>query len=744
MAAVDSALSAHDQIKAHLKKFNETDTDRYTIHCQVVECMNIYAADISGYSDPYIKIKITDAKEAKLKTFTASQTLNPIYNVGMSFTMPSSKDTLAKLSSSPTPYYRHVKESGTVLVEALDFDKANRNDPLGFCGLKLETLRKTGFFSGWFYFFKDKSIISDDISAHKNGVRPKIRPGRVYLRFIVDLDHSKWAKLEDGAFEQYRRSLFDLVRRLESECIVSNMSPFHNIKIDVPASLSFSYFIPHKVDLGTNTNLTEREKSQVSNNIDIRLLCATWNTGNSDDILPYEIRLWLRPGNDIYVISTQENSYELKKSKFKNSTEDWQNRITEALGDDFMFLQSQSLGQIHIHVFIRRALRPFVDTIQTLKASEATGVANIGTNKGGTCIALQILGRSYCFISAHLAAHTEQLERRNRDAADIIAGLKFKGNYDLDAITWFNHTFFMGDLNYRLNYAGDKNKPESDKHAEMLELIKQGKFGELLETDQLIQEMQKGTAFVGFNECTPNFAPTFKLEPGVPNTYNPKRAPSYCDRILWKSHEEYRDDVQLISVKSVPTILKSDHTPVMALFKASAPVLPPSTDPTRGDVQIRFVSAACTSLEPHDANGLADPYIRFFSPYLVDPTNCVFPKKSKTLSPSWEGVELKEFTLMINNPERLMNESIKIQLYDRDFGSTSLMASGVIPLKSLDLTDTNETTTIIVPLSNQAGLAAGVATFKIQLYWKKLNASTALTPYSAYLSGQKQVGLPSK
>uniref|UniRef100_A0A146M0T3 Phosphatidylinositol 3,4,5-trisphosphate 5-phosphatase 2A n=1 Tax=Lygus hesperus TaxID=30085 RepID=A0A146M0T3_LYGHE len=100
------------------------------------------------------------------------------------------------------------------------------------------------------------------------------------------------------------------------------------------------------------------------------------------------------------------------------------------------------MGQIHMHLFIRNRLHPLVDIIQVAKAVEATGVANVGTNKGGTCVAIDIMGCSFAFISSHLAAHTEALERRNRDAGNVLTGIILKGNNNLSIIQSFTHIFW--------------------------------------------------------------------------------------------------------------------------------------------------------------------------------------------------------------------------------------------------------------------------------------------------------------
>ena len=66
-------------------------------------------------------------------------------------------------------------------------------------------------------------------------------------------------------------------------------------------------------------------------------------------------------------------------------------------------------------------------------------------NKGGVAIRLEYERTSLCFVSSHLAAHTDGTEKRNKDYQEICKNLIFDGL----AITDHDMVFWMGDLNYR-------------------------------------------------------------------------------------------------------------------------------------------------------------------------------------------------------------------------------------------------------------------------------------------------------
>ena len=67
-----------------------------------------------------------------------------------------------------------------------------------------------------------------------------------------------------------------------------------------------------------------------------------------------------------------------------------------------------------------------------------------------------------------------------------------------------------------------------------------GRWDALLRADQLNAARKAGDAFAGFEEAPITFAPTYKYVPGT-GTYDgrkrsakKKRAPAWCDRVLWR------------------------------------------------------------------------------------------------------------------------------------------------------------------------------------------------------------------
>lgn len=57
------------------------DTKKQALLVGIVRCAELLGMDASGYSDPYVKVRLLPAgKKCKFKTSVKKQTLNPEYN----------------------------------------------------------------------------------------------------------------------------------------------------------------------------------------------------------------------------------------------------------------------------------------------------------------------------------------------------------------------------------------------------------------------------------------------------------------------------------------------------------------------------------------------------------------------------------------------------------------------------------------------------------------------------------------
>merc|ERR1719512_368189 len=106
-----------------------------------------------------------------------------------------------------------------------------------------------------------------------------------------------------------------------------------------------------------------------------------------------------------------------------------------------------------------------------------------------------------------------------------------------DATLQAHHTFFMGDLNYRVEASSaSEQDPDVDEKREAREEQKERflrhvesqiaskDWSSLLALDQLTAQMAMGRVLSGFEAPVPDFAPTFKVERGKgARSYNTQR-----------------------------------------------------------------------------------------------------------------------------------------------------------------------------------------------------------------------------
>ncbi|KAL4674202.1 hypothetical protein H8959_018136 [Pygathrix nigripes] len=93
----------------------------------VIKCRNLKAMDITGYSDPYVKVSLLcDGRRLKKKKTTIKKnTLNPVYNEAIIFDIP--PENMDQVS---------------LLISVMDYDRVGHNEIIGVCrvGINAEGL----------------------------------------------------------------------------------------------------------------------------------------------------------------------------------------------------------------------------------------------------------------------------------------------------------------------------------------------------------------------------------------------------------------------------------------------------------------------------------------------------------------------------------------------------------------------------------------------------------------------------
>ncbi|KAI9003729.1 hypothetical protein BC832DRAFT_593130 [Gaertneriomyces semiglobifer] len=334
----------------------------------------------------------------------------------------------------------------------------------------------------------------------------------------------------------------------------------------------------------------------------LNILVCTWNI---DSCKPCDLQesphacdhtlfrsLLTTPGNvmpDVILFSFQElvdlesksttAKLLVKKKSTKKSSEKsaghrcklWVDQLTTSVrmqfGDNFEVIRVEEMvGLLQLLICRKGATnrsglmeRKIID-VQVDKVK--TGLKGYHGNKGGIASRIIVDNSSICFVTAHLAAHQNQVSARNNDISTILKNTHFSplassqytftsggdGSYILD----HEAVIISGDLNYRIDLPRER----------VIELIRMEDWATLLEADQLRRQMMVHWGLRGFKEGEIGFKPTFKLDPGELerwDTSEKRRVPAWCDRIL------YRGPLQPQNY-SRHDATTSDHRPVSAMF----------------------------------------------------------------------------------------------------------------------------------------------------------------------------------
>ncbi|VUZ46121.1 unnamed protein product, partial [Hymenolepis diminuta] len=355
--------------------------------------------------------------------------------------------------------------------------------------------------------------------------------------------------------------------------------------------------------------------------------CCTWNVGDEsppEERLDKLLGVETSPHPDIVFLGLQEVV----------RSEEWYEAIRLVMAPlDYVLIKQRNCWAIWIYAFVKRYLLPAINNIES--ELSAFGYAGIMGNKGACSIRFEICGVNVACVSAHFTPHTENMDDRINDYRDVVKGQTFR-DPDVNTLMDHDYVFWMGDLNFRT---------EGLKKDQVERLIASKNIKKLLEYDQLGKAMESQLAFLDFREGEITFPPTFKFDKGtkIYDSSKKQRVPSYTDRILYMTHNDFAlehnvrldekgrkipqtsrkkpsrggpsvsncgvsceaiedcPEVKLLAYNYLPEYVCSDHRPVFAKFEARVPsswfqlpikfIQPPmSVHPVDNDLNFLYVA----------------------------------------------------------------------------------------------------------------------------------------------------------
>lgn len=311
--------------------------------------------------------------------------------------------------------------------------------------------------------------------------------------------------------------------------------------------------------------MTLREDSY-TNIHNFTVFAGTWNVnGRSPTVGLAE---WLSVDEeppDVYGIGFQELDLNTETFLFNNTPkeQEWLNAVLNGIHPKAKYKNVRLVRLVGMMLIILVQEKHFAYVSKVAIDTVGTGIMNKLGNKGAVAVRFELHNTSICFVNAHMAAHLEEVERRNEDHDCIFQRTCFHMNINSPpkTIKDHDHIYFIGDMNYRINPSDAVN---------IREVASSGDFKILLENEQLNQQRAIKRVFHKFNEGDILFKPTFKYDVDSDEWDSSEKArqPAWCDRILW-----YGDGIVQNVYRSHPALKISDHKPVSAVFQAGIKVI---------------------------------------------------------------------------------------------------------------------------------------------------------------------------
>lgn len=330
-------------------------------------------------------------------------------------------------------------------------------------------------------------------------------------------------------------------------------------------------------------NFLKEEMERYFPDHQIGIFVATWNMHEEKEV-PFYLDEFLIPDStdflqDLYVVGLQEST---------SARKEWEIRLQETLGPSHVLMHSCSFGLLHLSVFIRRELVWFCSAVS--EDSVSTRVGHMIKTKGALAVSFSIFGTSFLFIDSHFTSDEGKAMDRVNDYKTISKSLSLspenKGRVtsEGDSTENFDRVFWLGDFNFRVTLG----RLQVDEILEKYKDEQRPQCKELQEYDELLDLMEQGKVFVGFNEPPIRFLPSYKHDIQSDNydSSSKNRVPSWTDRVLYRSADP--SSIEPVTYSSCVSVKVSDHRPVFGIYQVK---LNPCTEniPLTGGYYMRDV-----------------------------------------------------------------------------------------------------------------------------------------------------------
>eukprot|EP01062_Namystynia_karyoxenos_P050635 TRINITY_DN39443_c0_g1_i1.p1 TRINITY_DN39443_c0_g1~~TRINITY_DN39443_c0_g1_i1.p1 ORF type:complete len:750 (+),score=279.09 TRINITY_DN39443_c0_g1_i1:66-2252(+) len=309
----------------------------------------------------------------------------------------------------------------------------------------------------------------------------------------------------------------------------------------------------------------------------LSVTCAAFNVNQKRPPDPLELRKWLQLDAPdpprILAVGLQEVDMSAQAMVIEHSdaARPWNDALGRATHGQWDLVGAKQLVGLWLAVYVHRDWQPYAQGGE-IAVVRCGAMGNQMANKGGVGLRLRIHRTTFAFVTVHLAAHMNEVQKRNRDFERIVETMNFAPPSALPVLLRdHDRVFVFGDLNYRIELGYD----------ECLRLIERAEWAQLRQRDQLCQQFaQRGSPYcrMAFRDAPPDFAPTYKYDSGSRryDSSEKKRVPAWTDRALWWARG-YSDPGSLedpIRLRRFwrHEVLTSDHRPVAATFDTTVKV----------------------------------------------------------------------------------------------------------------------------------------------------------------------------